>query len=190
MEENKDIEKLKKYAETQIKQAKMATEKLNKTLFLSSMEEEDSMVKVEIYSEGGSEYLPKYATEGSSGMDLRAYIPEEVTLQPFERKLIPTGIYLNLPKNYEAQIRARSGTAFKRGLTLINGIATIDEDYTGELFIAMVNLDTEPQTIKPKERIAQLIISPVSKCVWEEQDTPEEFNSGNREGGFGSTGNF
>jgi dUTP pyrophosphatase len=147
-------------------------------------------VEVGIYSHGGDEWIPKYATSGASGLDLRAYITEPVTLQPLERKLIPTGIYVNIPKDYEIQIRPRSGMAFKRGLTLINCTGTIDDDYIKEIFVPLVNLDSKPQTIEPKERIAQMVLSKVDKLQWVLADSPDEFEARDRTGGFGSTGNI
>lgn len=147
-------------------------------------------VKVGVYSQGGEDWLPQYTTTGASAMDLRAFITEEVTLQPLERKLIPTGIYVNLPRGYEFQIRPRSGLSFKRGLSLANCVGTIDDDYIKEIFVPLQNLDSDPQTIQPKERIAQMVLAKVDKCSWEIKESPDDFESGNRKGGFGSTGKF
>lgn len=130
--------------------------------------------------------LPKYETSGSAGMDLRAYIPEPITLGPLERTLVPTGLHIELPHGYEAQIRARSGLAFKRGLTMLNSPGTIDSDYRGEIKCIVVNLSNEPQTIEPGERIAQMIIARYEQISWNEVETLEETDRSS--GGFGSTG--
>ena len=102
--------------------------------------------------------LPAYQTEGSSGMDLKAWLPEPVTLKPMERKLIPTGLYIALPAGFETQVRPRSGLAIKRGLTLVNTPGTIDSDYRGEVMVAMINLSGEEHVINDGERIAQMIV--------------------------------
>jgi len=130
--------------------------------------------------------LPKYETSGSAGMDLRAYISEPIILGPLERALVPTGLHIELPQGYEAQIRARSGLASKRGLTMLNSPGTIDSDYRGEIKCIVVNLSNEPQTIEPGERIAQMIIARYEQVGWEEVETLEETNRSS--GGFGSTG--
>ena len=130
--------------------------------------------------------LPKYETSGSAGMDLRAYIPEPITLGPLERTLVPTGLHIELPHGYEAQIRARSGLAFKRGLTMLNSPGTIDSDYRGEIKCIVVNISNEPQTIEPGERIAQMIIARYEQISWKEVETLEETDRSS--GGFGSTG--
>lgn len=130
--------------------------------------------------------LPEYATEGSAGMDLTAGISESVTLQPLERKLIATGLIIELPHGYEAQIRPRSGMSIKHGITLINCIGTIDEDYRGEVCVPIVNISNEPYTINRGDRIAQMVISPVTKATIE---AVELVSSTQRaQGGFGSTG--
>ncbi|MBK8922936.1 MAG: dUTP diphosphatase [Saprospirales bacterium] len=130
--------------------------------------------------------LPKYETPGSAGMDLRASIDAPVTLAPLERALIPTGLFIQLPQGYEAQIRARSGLAIKRGLTMLNSPGTIDSDYRGEIKCIVVNLSNEFQTIEPGERIAQMIIARYEQIAWEEVNALEE--TGRSSGGFGSTG--
>ncbi|TNE51975.1 MAG: dUTP diphosphatase [Bacteroidetes bacterium] len=130
--------------------------------------------------------LPRYETSGSAGMDLRAFIPTPVTLGPLERALIPTGLYIELPHGYEAQIRARSGLAAKRGLTMLNSPGTIDSDYRGEIKCIVVNLSNESQTIEPGERIAQMIIARYEQIIWQEVDSLEETERSS--GGFGSTG--
>lgn len=130
--------------------------------------------------------MPYYATEGAAGMDLIASIEENITIRPMERKLIPTGIKIELPKGYEAQIRPRSGLSIKHGITLINCIGTIDEDYRGEILVPIINLSETNYTIHPKDRIAQMVIAPVSKAEIIEVEQVEETTRG--EGGFGSTG--
>ena len=130
--------------------------------------------------------LPNYETEGSAGMDLRADITEPVTLKPLERAMIPTGIFIELPIGYEAQVRPRSGLAAKRGLTCLNSPGTIDADYRGELKVILVNLSNETQTIEPSERIAQMVIAKHERVTWEEVSVLNETLRG--AGGFGSTG--
>ncbi len=130
--------------------------------------------------------LPKYETEGSAGMDLRANLTEPITLQPLERKLIPTGLFIALPNGYEAQVRARSGLSIKKGLTLINAVGTIDSDYRGELKIAMVNISNEAYTIKHGERIAQLVIAQYQRATWQQVELLDETERG--AGGFGHSG--
>lgn len=130
--------------------------------------------------------LPSYQTEGAAGMDLCAFLSEPLTLKPLERKLIPTGLKMELPQGYEAQVRPRSGMSIKHGITLINCVGTIDEDYRGELCVPVVNISSENFTINNGDRIAQMVISPVTKAdikvVSEISDTQRG------EGGFGSTG--
>lgn len=130
--------------------------------------------------------MPAYETAGSAGMDLRAYLQEEVTLKPLERKLIPTGLYIELPEGYEAQLRPRSGLAFKHGISLPNTPATIDSDYRGEIKIALINLSNEPFVVKSGERIAQMVIARYEKIQLIVVDQLSETIRG--EGGFGSTG--
>ena len=119
-------------------------------------------------------------------MDLRAELKEPVTLRPLERALVPTGLFIELPGGYEAQIRPRSGLAAKRGLTMLNSPGTIDSDYRGEIKCIVVNLSNEPQTIEPGERIAQMVIARYERVSWQEVDSLEETQRG--AGGFGSTG--
>lgn len=130
--------------------------------------------------------LPHYATAGSSGMDLRAYLDAEVVLQPMERTLIPTGLHIELPQGYEAQIRPRSGMALKQGLTCLNTPGTIDADYRGEIKVILINLSGEAQTVRDGDRIAQMVVQKVEWIQW----TPvDELGVTHRnEGGFGSTG--
>lgn len=142
----------------------------------------DSRVKIKKVSELA--VLPEYKTSGASGMDLSSV--EEITLNPLERKLVSTGIAIQLDDGFEAQIRPRSGTSIKHGLTLVNCVGTIDSDYTGIIYIPMINLSTEPYTIKIGDRIAQMVISKYSSAKLEVVDELNETERG--EGGFGSTG--
>ncbi|HTN36535.1 MAG TPA: dUTP diphosphatase [Arachidicoccus sp.] len=130
--------------------------------------------------------LPAYATEGSSGMDLRAKLPAPLTLQSLERTLVPTGLFIELPVGYEAQIRPRSGLAVKQGLTCLNTPGTIDADYRGEIKVILVNLSKEPQTIHPGDRIAQMVIGQIEQIQWTAAITLGETDRG--AGGFGHTG--
>ncbi|MBL7721551.1 MAG: dUTP diphosphatase [Chitinophagaceae bacterium] len=130
--------------------------------------------------------LPDYATAGSSGMDLRANLPEPVSLKPLERLLIPTGLFIELPAGYEAQVRPRSGLAIKQGITCLNTPGTIDADYRGEIKIILINLSDEDQVISHGDRIAQLVIQKVEKASWIETD--QLAVTARNEGGFGHTG--
>lgn len=130
--------------------------------------------------------LPEYKTEGAAGMDLCAAISEPVELKPLERKLIPTGLKIELEHGYEAQIRPRSGLSIKHGITLINCVGTIDEDYRGEVCVPVVNISNEAYTIQPDERIAQMIIARVEQAKLEVVTELTETARG--VGGFGSTG--
>lgn len=130
--------------------------------------------------------LPAYATSGASGMDLRANLELALQLQPMERILIPTGLYLAIPENYEAQIRPRSGLALKQGLTCLNTPGTIDADYRGEIKVILINLSTEIQTIQDGDRIAQIVFCAVEKANLESVIELEISQRG--EGGFGHTG--
>ena len=131
--------------------------------------------------------VPEYATQGSSGMDIRAFLSAPKTLLPFERVLIPTGIFIELPSGYEAQIRPRSGLAIKQGITCLNTPGTIDADYRGEIKIILINLSNEKQMINPGDRIAQMVIQKGEHIIWCEVNQLEE--SKRSEGGFGHTGN-
>lgn len=136
-----------------------------------------------------SEYeSPKYETEQSAGVDLRANIDEEVILYPMERKLIPTGIFIELPKGYEAQIRPRSGLAAKHGITVLNSPGTIDADYRGEIMVLLINLSNEYFSVKPGMRIAQMIIARHEQANFLDFDVLSETERG--DGGFGHSGNF
>jgi len=130
--------------------------------------------------------LPAYATQGSSGLDLRAFVTTPVQLAPLERALIPTGLHIALPDNWEAQIRPRSGLATKQGLTCLNTPGTIDADYRGELKVILINLSNETQVIQDGDRIAQIVFQQVEKMEWQLVENLETTQRG--EGGFGHTG--
>lgn len=130
--------------------------------------------------------LPSYATAGSAGMDLKANTDVPISLKPMERWLFPTGIYIQLPDGYEAQIRPRSGLAAKYGITVTNCIGTIDSDYTGEIKVSLINLSTDTVVIYPGDRIAQMVVAKYEKVTWEEVAALDETERG--DGGFGSTG--
>lgn len=144
-----------------------------------------TMMNIQIVNKGICD-LPQYETEGSAGMDLGANIKEPITLKPFERKLIPTGLHIALPNGYEAQIRARSGLAIKHGISLVNGIGTIDSDYRGDIGVILVNLSDEDFTIEPKDRVAQMVITKYEQVEFEVVDELDKTDRG--EGGFGHTG--
>jgi dUTP pyrophosphatase len=130
--------------------------------------------------------LPAYATQGSSGLDLRAFVTTPVQLAPLERALIPTGLHIALPDNWEAQIRPRSGLAIKQGLTCLNTPGTIDADYRGELKVILINLSNETQVIQDGDRIAQIVFQQVKKMEWQLVENLETTQRG--DGGFGHTG--
>ena len=130
--------------------------------------------------------LPQYATTQSAGVDLRADITESIILQPLGRAMVPTGLYLEIPAGYEAQVRPRSGLAAKKGVTVLNSPGTIDADYRGEVRVILVNLSSEPFAVEPGERIAQMVIARHEHVEWEEVEVLEESERG--AGGFGSTG--
>jgi dUTP pyrophosphatase len=144
-----------------------------------------SKIKVRIINQS-SNPLPEYATEGSSGVDLRANLDSPVTLRPLERLLIPTGIFIELPLNYEAQVRPRSGLANRYGLTCLNSPGTVDADYRGELKVIIINLSNEDHTIQHGDRIAQMVISKVERVKWKQVQKLSATDRG--EGGFGHTG--
>lgn len=143
------------------------------------------MVQVKVVNKGKQE-LPKYATIGSAGMDLRANLEEPMVLKRFERKLIPTGIYIQLPEGYEAQVRPRSGLALKHGLIVPNSPGTVDSDYTGEVCVMLLNLGENDFIINPGERIAQMIVSKYEHVDWVPVNELEKTERG--DGGFGHTG--
>lgn len=143
------------------------------------------MSKIKIVSKSG--YMPEYATEGSAGVDLRAYLPEgPVTLLPGERRLIPTGLFVELPHGMEAQVRARSGLAIKHGIGLVNGVGTVDSDYRGEWNVPLINWGSEPYTIYNGDRIAQVVFSLYVQAEFEAAEVIDETERGS--GGFGHTG--
>ena len=131
--------------------------------------------------------LPKYQTALSAGMDLYANIDEYFTLKPLERKLVPTGLYLELPEGFEAQVRPRSGLAIKNGITVLNSPGTVDADYRGEVGVILINLSSENFIIKDGDRIAHMVIAQHETAVWEETTELQETERGS--GGFGSTAN-
>ena len=130
--------------------------------------------------------LPSYETSASAGLDIRAFIEEKLTLSPGERKLIKTGLFLEIPEGYEAQVRPRSGLAFKNGITVLNSPGTIDADYRGEIGVILINHSSEIFEINSGDRIAQLVFAKVEQAVWFETESLNETERG--EGGFGSTG--
>ena len=130
--------------------------------------------------------LPQYATEQSAGVDLRANLESPIELRPMERRLIPTGLFVSLPKGFEAQVRPRSGLALKRGITVLNTPGTIDADYRGEIGVILINLSTEPFIIEDGERIAQMIIARHEQAEWEQVEVLDETERG--AGGFGHSG--
>lgn len=142
-------------------------------------------MKIKVMNKGICD-LPKYETENSSGMDIGANIDKAIVLKPLERILVPTGLYMAIPYGYEAQIRARSGLAINYGIGLVNGVGTIDGDYRGELKVIMINLSNEDFIIKPKDRIAQIVIAKYEIAKLELVDELDETKRG--QGGFGHTG--
>ncbi len=130
--------------------------------------------------------LPKYQTSESAGADLHVFIKEDVTLKPLERYTFPTGIYIELPKGYEAQIRGRSGLGVKHGITLANSVGTIDSDYRGEIKVCLVNISNEDYTVKNGDRVAQMIVAKHEVCEFIEVECLDSTERG--ESGFGSTG--
>lgn len=142
-------------------------------------------MEIRIVNKSNNE-LPAYSTKMSAGMDLRAYLPEPVVLKPMERKLIPTGLFVEIPASFEAQIRPRSGLALKKGITVLNSPGTIDADYRGEVGIILINLSNEDFIIESGERICQMIIASHETVQWNLVEKLEESERG--EGGFGHTG--
>lgn len=142
------------------------------------------MMKIKVISLSG--ILPQYETEGSAGMDIKAYLEEPVTLKPGKRALIPTGLFMEIPEGFEVQIRARSGLAVKHGIGLTNGIGTIDSDYRGEIKVSLINWGEEDFTINNGERIAQMVVSRYEKAKLEKAEVISETTRGS--GGFGHTG--
>ena len=142
-------------------------------------------MKIRVVNQSKHE-LPQYATELSAGLDLRANIDAAIELKPLERTLVPTGLFIELQKGYEAQIRPRSGLAFKNGITVLNSPGTIDADYRGEIKVLLVNLSNTPFMINDGERVAQMVIAKHEQIVWEQTDSLDETQRG--AGGFGHTG--
>lgn len=141
-------------------------------------------MKIKITSTSGR--LPSYETSGSAGMDIRAFLKEPVTLLPGKRALIPTGLFMEIPAGYEAQIRARSGLAIKNGIGLVNGIGTIDSDYRGEIKIPLINWGEDSFTVNDGDRVAQMVIAAYETAQWELSDELSDTDRGS--GGFGHTG--
>jgi dUTP pyrophosphatase len=142
-------------------------------------------MKIQLINKSQHE-APSYATELSAGMDLRANIQQSITLQPLERALVPTGLFIALPEGFEAQVRPRSGLAYKKGITVLNSPGTIDADYRGEIGVILVNLSNEAFVVENGERIAQLVIAKFEKVTFEIVEELKETQRG--AGGFGSTG--
>lgn len=130
--------------------------------------------------------LPAYATEGSAGMDVRAFLTDPVTLLPGERALIPTGLYIALPQGFECQIRPRSGLAIKHGISLVNSPGTVDSDYRGEIGVIVINHSDKPFTVNDGERICQMVIAPYTRVGWKQVESLDETERG--AGGFGHSG--
>ena len=143
------------------------------------------MVTIKIINKSTND-LPQYATNLSAGMDLRANLTESVVLKPLERRLIPTGLFIELPEGYEAQIRPRSGLALKKGITVLNTPGTVDADYRGEIGVILINMSNEPQTIEPAERICQMVIAKHEQPQLLEVEVLGETERG--AGGFGHSG--
>ena len=144
-----------------------------------------SKIKVKVINQS-SNPLPQYATEGSAGMDIMADIKEAIQLGPLQRLLVPTGLFIELPLGYEAQVRPRSGLAIKHGITCLNTPGTIDSDYRGEIKVILVNLSNEEHVIQPGDRIAQMVIHTVEMIQWE--PVKEVATTTRNDGGFGHTG--
>jgi dUTP pyrophosphatase len=142
-------------------------------------------VQIKIINKSGNA-LPDYATEGAAGMDIRAFIPEPIALKSLERCLVATGLFIELPNGYEAQIRPRSGLAIKQGITCLNTPGTIDADYRGEIKIILINLSAEEQIIRSGDRIAQMVVQKVEKVIWKSEVVLAD--TGRSDAGFGSTG--
>lgn len=146
---------------------------------------EEKEITVKVVNKSGNQ-LPAYSTPDSAGMDLRASLSEPVELAPMQRALIPTGIYIALPKGYECQIRPRSGLALKHGVTVLNSPGTIDADYRGEICVILVNLSDKPFIVNNGERICQMVVTRYNRVEWEQVDSLDETERG--AGGFGHTG--
>jgi dUTP pyrophosphatase len=147
---------------------------------------EDFFMKIDIVKLRPTAVLPEYQTAGAAGADIHACIDAPITLQPLERRMIPTGISMAIPIGYEVQIRARSGMSIKHGITMVNGIGTIDADYRGEVGVLAINLSQEAFTIEPGMRIAQMVVAKYETIGWNEVDVLDETDRG--VGGYGSSG--
>jgi len=158
---------------------------MNGKICKNSFSENNNTMKIKIVNHS-KHVLPAYETHFSAGMDLRANLDEPIVLKPLGRHLVPTGLFIELPEGYEAQIRPRSGLAVKKGVTILNSPGTIDADYRGEIKIILVNLSDEDFIVNDGERIAQMIIARVEKAEWEPVEILEETKRG--AGGFGHTG--
>jgi deoxyuridine 5''-triphosphate nucleotidohydrolase (dut) len=141
-------------------------------------------MKIKMISKSGR--LPQYATAGSAGFDLEAFLDEPLVMKPGDRKLVPTGLFVELPQGYEAQVRARSGLSVKHGIGLVNGVGTVDSDYRGEWLVPLINWSSEEYTINSGDRIAQVIISKYERAELEIAEAIDETMRG--DGGFGHTG--
>ncbi len=146
---------------------------------------EEKEITVKVVNKSGNQ-LPAYSTPDSAGMDLRASLSEPVEIAPMQRALIPTGIYIALPKGYECQIRPRSGLALKHGVTVLNSPGTIDADYRGEICVILVNLSDKPFVVNNGERICQMVVTRYNRVEWEQVDSLDDTERG--AGGFGHTG--
>lgn len=143
--------------------------------------------RVKIYSKSGE--IPRYETENSAGLDLRALLDAPMIIKPMERVLVPTGIFLEIPSGFEGQVRARSGLSIKYGLTMVNGVGTVDSDYRGELKVPMINLGSEEFKVESGDRIAQIVFAKYETVSFESVDSTEELEKTERgAGGFGHTG--
>ena len=142
-------------------------------------------IKVKVVNSSANE-LPEYATVSAAGMDLRANLEQPVTLRPLERRLIPTGLRIELPQGYECQIRPRSGLALKHGISIVNAPGTIDADYRGEIGVILINLSDTDFVVNPGERICQMVVAPYTRVAWVPTDSLNETERG--EGGFGHSG--
>ena len=149
------------------------------------MDEEVENMRVKIVNRSDND-LPQYASSGAAGVDLRAHLDNAFTLQPMERTLVKTGLFLEIPQGYEAQVRPRSGMALKKGITVLNSPGTIDADYRGELGVILINMSQRPFVIENGDRVAQLVFAKVEQSDWELVEELETTSRGS--GGFGSTG--
>ena len=147
----------------------------------------NSNVKIKVLAKEGAA-LPVYKTAGAAGADVCAFLEHDVVIGPNERQLIPTGLFFDIPAGFEVQVRPRSGLAFKNGVTVLNTPGTIDSDYRGEIQVLLVNFSREPYTVHSGDRIAQLVVAPVTIAAWEKADSLSESELG--AGGWGSTGGF